>query len=530
MFKVETTEEAQGDNSRQAQVYPRIRARRSLATPIWAFVLMIVVLSGFSAAFIANKSRALRAEFDLLTSIYVPLGVRLSAAHAGSAKIGARIEALSTGGPSAMAAIDDPSILVFAEALERREALVEELGGPIREAMSKLDDDRDASKFEGLRLLASQVNQLEQVVHVDAGRDVMEVLLDTRRQYEINNRFRSLQELMSKLVLEQREAVETYSRQTERLIVITTTISMVLSIVVALVVGLTLRPLQRLSEGVRELGRGERSQRVLLKDSDPAHDDEVSRLAREFNLMADALQERERRLVASERLAAVGQLVAQVTHEIRNPLSSVALNFELLQDEFTSSEGDAHKIIQSIGTELERLSQITETYLDFARRPQPSRHPTELREEIEDLATFLRLEFDQAGVALELQDGAEACWAAVDPDQIRRVLINLLRNAREAAAGLERVEQSQSPRVWIDIRTRGRQIEIDVGDTGGGLPPGLTDTAQIFDAFFTLKAKGTGLGLAVVRQVVEAHGGGVEVAQTGPEGTIFRVTLPACDP
>jgi signal transduction histidine kinase len=269
---------------------------------------------------------------------------------------------------------------------------------------------------------------------------------------------------------------------------------------------------------------------VLLKDSDPAHDDEVSRLAREFNLMADALQERERRLVASERLAAVGQLVAQVTHEIRNPLSSVALNFELLQDEFTSSEGDAHKIIQSIGTELERLSQITETYLDFARRPQPSRHPTELREEIEDLATFLRLEFDQAGVALELQDGAEACWAAVDPDQIRRVLINLLRNAREAAAGLERVEQSQSPRVWIDIRTRGRQIEIDVGDTGGGLPPGLTDTAQIFDAFFTLKAKGTGLGLAVVRQVVEAHGGGVEVAQTGPEGTIFRVTLPACDP
>ena len=104
------------------------------------------------------------------------------------------------------------------------------------------------------------------------------------------------------------------------------------------------------------MGRGERSQRVTLKDSDPVHDDEVSRLAREFNLMADALQERERRLVASERLAAVGQLVAQVTHEIRNPLSSVALNFELLQDEFTSSEGDAQTIIQSSGTDLERLS------------------------------------------------------------------------------------------------------------------------------------------------------------------------------
>ena len=233
MFKVVMTEKPQGDESHPVQVYPGIRARRSLATPIWAFVLVIIVLSGFSAAFIANKSRALRAEFDLLTSIYVPLGVRLSAAQAGSAKIGARIEALSTGGPGALAALDDPSILVFAEALERREALVEELGGPIREAMSKLEDDRDASKFEGLRLLASQVEQLEQVVHVDAGREVMEVLLDTRRQYEINNRFRSLQELMSRLVLEQREAVESYSRQTERLIFITTAILMVLSVVVA---------------------------------------------------------------------------------------------------------------------------------------------------------------------------------------------------------------------------------------------------------------------------------------------------------
>ena len=530
MFKVEATEEPQGDTPHDAQVYPRIRARRSLATPIWAFVLMIIVLSGFSAAFIANKSRALRAEFDLLTSIYVPLGVRLSAAHAGSAKIGARIEALSTGGPSAMAALDDPSILVFAEALERREALVEELGGPIREAMTKLDEERNGSKFAGLRLLASQVEQLEQVVHVDAGREVMEVLLDTRRQYEINNRFRSLQELMSKLVLEQREAVENYSRQTERLIAITTTISMVLSIVVALVVGLTLRPLQRLSEGVRELGRGERNQRVKLKDSDPVHDDEVSRLAREFNLMADALQERERRLVASERLAAVGQLVAQVTHEIRNPLSSVALNFELLEDEFTSSEGDAQKIIQSIGTELERLSQITETYLDFVRRPQPSRHPTDLREEIVDLAAFLRLEFEQAGVTLEVREGVDLCWAAIDADQIRRMLINLLRNAREAAAGLEDALASRTAKVWVAVTARDDQVCIEVGDTGPGLPPEIEDTGQIFDAFFTQKAKGTGLGLAVVRQVVEAHGGSVEVAQTGSEGTIFKVLLPACDP
>lgn len=489
-----------------------------------------MVLSAFSAAFIVGQSRALRAEFDLLTNVYVPFGVRLSEAQAGSAKIGARIEVISQGGAAAMASLDERSLLVLAEALERREALVDEVAAPVRVAIEALEAGEESEKLVGLRRLLSEVEQLEQAVQVDAGRDLLEVASDPRRQNAINNRFRSLQELTSRLVGEQRRSVEGYSHQTERLIVVTTAISGVLSLLVAMVVALTLRPLKRLSEGVRELGRGDRGQRVTLRATNPTYDDEVSRLAREFNLMADALEERERRLVASERLAAVGQLVAQVTHEIRNPLSSVALNVELLQDELPPRAREAEKLIQAISRELERLSQITETYLDFVRRPRPRKAPAEIGVEIDDLLAFLAPEFEQAGVSLERRMPSGESWASVDIDQLRRVLMNLLRNAREAVAE-RRAERPEPPgAVWLSVATEGGIVRIEVGDNGAGISGDPSDHARIFDAFFTQKARGTGLGLAVAAQVLEAHDGGVEVARTGPGGTVFRAWVPACDP
>lgn len=513
-----------------ARSYPRIRARRSLATPVLVFVAVIVVLSAFSAAYIVGQSRALRAEFDLLTEVYVPFGVRLSEAQAGSVKLGARIEALSQGGPRAMAALDDRALVIFAEALERREALVEEVGIPVERAIGQLQAGEESEKLKRLLTLASQVEQLEQAVHVDAGRPVIEVMADSRRQHEINNRFRSLQATTSTLVLEQQQRVIGYTRQTERLIVVTTAVSGVLSLLVAVVVALTLRPLQRLSEGVRELGQGARGQRVALKGSDPTLDDEVSRLAREFNLMADALEEREKRLVSSERLAAVGQLVAQMTHEIRNPLSSVALNFELLEDELPTASPEATKLVHAIGRELERLSSITETYLDFVRRPQPTLVATDLGEELDDLVEFVRPEFQQAAVELSARRETEACWAEVDVGQLRRVLMNLLRNAREATMARLREEPAPPGAVAVVIRRAADRVEFDVHDNGAGIAGGEAARGQIFDAFFTQKAKGTGLGLAVVAQVLDAHAGTVRVLQSGAQGTVFRVSLPACDP
>jgi two-component system NtrC family sensor kinase len=98
--------------------------------------------------------------------------------------------------------------------------------------------------------------------------------------------------------------------------------------------------------------------------------------------MAAALQERERRLIRGERLAAVGQLAAQVTHEIRNPLSSVALNVELLADEIAATSPEAHQLLAKITTEIDRLTSITEDYLGFVRRKNPERVPLDLSAEL----------------------------------------------------------------------------------------------------------------------------------------------------
>src|SRR6185295_17199097 len=129
-----------------------------------------------------------------------------------------------------------------------------------------------------------------------------------------------------------------------------------------------LDPLRRLAAGAKQIARGDYRQRVEV-----GIPDEIGDLASEFNAMAAALEERELRLIRSERLAAVGKIAAQITHEVRNPLSSIGLNAELLEEELASLPGGAEsqKIASAIVKEVDRLAAITEQYLRFARLPRP---------------------------------------------------------------------------------------------------------------------------------------------------------------
>src|SRR5204863_2163841 len=129
-----------------------------------------------------------------------------------------------------------------------------------------------------------------------------------------------------------------------------------------------LAPLRRLAASAKQIARGDYRQRV-----DVASGDEIGALAGEFNAMAAALEERELRLIRSERLAAVGKIAAQITHEVRNPLSSIGLNAELLEEELGALPGGAEsrQIASAIVKEVDRLAAITEQYLRFARLPRP---------------------------------------------------------------------------------------------------------------------------------------------------------------
>ncbi|HJZ88084.1 MAG TPA: ATP-binding protein [Polyangia bacterium] len=273
----------------------------------------------------------------------------------------------------------------------------------------------------------------------------------------------------------------------------------------------TLRPLVRLTRHVEAVGRGEYGARLEVKTSD-----EIGELAAAFNRMAAALQEREQQLIRSERLAATGRIAAQITHEIRNPLSSIGLNTELLQDELAGTP-EAERLLRAIQREVDRLTDITEQYLRFARLPQPKLEPEDLGAIARSLADFSREECARQKVELEVE--IQPAPALADENQMRQALLNLIRNAREAMPG--------GGRLSVRVRLEDRAAVVRVGDTGPGIP--AADRAHIFEPFFSTKEGGTGLGLALTQQIVTQHGGAIEIESEPGRGTTFVVRLPALD-
>ncbi len=271
------------------------------------------------------------------------------------------------------------------------------------------------------------------------------------------------------------------------------------------------------------------------------------------------LQAAQARLVQSERLAAIGQMSAKVSHEVRNPLSSISLNAELLEDELGSIPGErraeAARLVAAIRSQVDILSTVTEEYLRFARLPKPKIEPASPAAVIQDLADFVREELRARKVRLVVEAQQELPTLRVDPGQIRQVLLNVVRNAAEAMPGGGTIRlaaravdakrenaEAQRSRGAEETKDGGRggvaplhprtpaplqSVEITVTDTGVGIP--VEDMDRIFEPFFTSKEGGTGLGLAISRQIVVDHGGTLTCESVPGVGTTFRLTLPAPD-
>lgn len=278
-------------------------------------------------------------------------------------------------------------------------------------------------------------------------------------------------------------------------------------------VTLSLRPLGRLRSASRRIAAGEYGSRI--DESGPA---EVSDLAREFNAMGRAVEERERELVRSERLAAVGKMAAMITHEVRNPLSSIALNTELLEEELAESPGEARDICRAITREVDRLTAITEEYLSFARLPKPRLAAGSVTVLVDDLARFVREDLAARKVELVVEHEADMPPAMFDDGQIRQALLNLVRNASEAVAG------RGEGHVWVRTSATQDRVIVAVVDDGTGIAPELRE--RLFDPFVSTKDGGTGLGLALTHQIVKDHGGAIQVTSTPGQGATFAIELP----
>jgi two-component system NtrC family sensor kinase len=278
----------------------------------------------------------------------------------------------------------------------------------------------------------------------------------------------------------------------------------------------SLRPLSVLRAHARQLGKGNYTQRTGVTSGD-----EIGDLAREFDAMADAIQEREQRLIRSERLATVGRMAAHIAHEVRNPLSSIGLNAELLGDEIADRGEEARRLVTSIIGEVDRLTEITETYLRFARLPRPKLDRENIGAIVVSVVDMSKGELAQAAIDVTVDIAPGLPEIAADEAQLRQALINLIRNAREAMAA------APSRRLEIAVRAAGERIVITVHDSGPGI--GATNMGKIFDPFFSTKERGTGLGLALVQHIVVDHGGQIEVVSPPGEGTTFTLTLPMGD-
>jgi signal transduction histidine kinase len=225
----------------------------------------------------------------------------------------------------------------------------------------------------------------------------------------------------------------------------------------------------------------------------------------------------EQRLAASERLALIGQMLAQITHEVRNPLNALSLNAEMLGDELERLDPDHHTeawpLLGTVSGEIDRLTDVTAHYLQLARRPKARLEPEPPAEIVAEVERLLRPELEARGVVLRSEVPALPP-VPLDGNQMRQVLLNLVRNAVEAGAKV----------VTLRAATTDQALELSVADDGAGM---TTEEAQrAFDPFFSTKPTGTGLGLAITRQVVEDHAGTIDVDSRPGGGTTFVLRLP----
>ncbi len=241
---------------------------------------------------------------------------------------------------------------------------------------------------------------------------------------------------------------------------------------------------------------------------------------REEMLMRHAAEEAR---LQAERLAVVGTMAAQVAHEVRNPLGSIMLNMELLSREITTlaepgphSPEEAHFLVAQFQQELLRIKQVVDGYMQLARLPRIENQAVGLHLFLRKKLQLIAPELEDANVSLSPDFDPAIGTIDSDSDKLWQVLVNLIRNARQA--------MPEGGVITLRTALNSESLRITVEDTGKGIPP--EHLAKLFTPFFTTKADGTGLGLVLVHQIISEMGGRITCQSTPGTGTAFTIAFP----
>jgi two-component system sensor histidine kinase HydH len=219
-----------------------------------------------------------------------------------------------------------------------------------------------------------------------------------------------------------------------------------------------------------------------------------------------------------ERLSALGNLAAVVGHEIRNPLNAISMGLQRLRREFQPNDNLAEytRMVDVTQGEVKRLNGIVEEFLSLARPLALKLDSVKVEELLREVATLVEADAEARGVRLVMNVPFDLPLARWDRDQMKQVILNLVMNSFEA--------MPHGGTLTVAASALRKSIVLTVEDTGEGVSPDLLPT--IFEPYVTSKTKGMGLGLAVARRIVEAHGGKIEVKSRPGEGSVFTITLP----
>jgi two-component system NtrC family sensor kinase len=226
------------------------------------------------------------------------------------------------------------------------------------------------------------------------------------------------------------------------------------------------------------------------------------------------------RLHQSEKMSALGSLLAGVAHELNNPLSIVVGQALMLEEE--GSDESAGRAVK-IRAAAERCSRIVKSFLAMARQRGPEKRPVDLNEIVRSALDLVAYGIRSAGIKVNADLAADLPLIHADPDQLGQVVTNLILNAQQA---LKDVPEPRRIRIRTRWKAARSQLRLVVADNGPGIPPDLR--LRVFEPFFTTKpvGAGTGVGLSICHAVVSAHGGSIEVDETQGGGATFTIRLP----
>jgi two-component system, NtrC family, sensor kinase len=278
-----------------------------------------------------------------------------------------------------------------------------------------------------------------------------------------------------------------------------------------------LAPLESLHQQVQRISKGDLEQKVSVKS-----EDEIGELGHAFNHMTDALRdyiqkeiEIAKELVHARNLAVLGTTSGKVTHEVGNLLNNVGMTLRVLEQETFSSQGE--KALKVLEKESRRVREFIHNFLQFAKKPDLRLSETSMAAIVDEVVTALKPEADQRDISFETEWPDNLHRINIDAGLFYQAITNLVKNSLEAIP--------ESGVIRISGNIEDKQLCVRIEDTGSGIDPKILE--NIFDPFFSTKGKqGTGLGMSIVKTIVEAHGGTIDVHSDAENGTRVILSIP----